>query len=185
MRSFGSSSERLEAEDIHAEVTGRPKHIYSIYRKMERKGLPFEQIFDVRAVRVIVDTVAQCYQTLGIVHQLWRPIPGQFDDYIAAPKDNMYRSLHTAVLADDGKTLEVQIRTREMHEMAELGIAAHWKYKEAGGKRDLVYEQKIASLRSQMDWRKDVTDARRVHGLAQDGRVPGSRVCLYAQRPAD
>jgi GTP diphosphokinase / guanosine-3',5'-bis(diphosphate) 3'-diphosphatase len=149
---------RLEEEGIHAEVSGRPKHIYSIHRKMERKGLPFEQIFDVRAVRVIVDAVEQCYQTLGIVHQLWRPIPSQVDDYIAAPKDNMYRSLHTAVLADDGKTLEVQIRTREMHEMAELGIASHWKYKEAGGKRDLVYEQKIASLRSQMDWRKDVTD---------------------------
>jgi GTP pyrophosphokinase len=151
--------QRLEAEGIQADVSGRPKHIYSIYRKMERKGLPFDQIFDVRAVRVIVDTVAQCYNTLGIVHQMWRPIPGQVDDYIAVPKDNLYRSLHTAVLADDGKTLEVQIRTQEMHRTAEYGIAAHWKYKE-GGKHDRIYEQKIAWVRSQMDWRQDVTDAR-------------------------
>ena len=151
--------ERLEAEGIHAQVSGRPKHIYSINRKMERKGLPFEQIFDVRAVRVIVESVAQCYQALGIVHQLWRPIPGLVDDYIAVPKDNLYRSLHTAVVADDGKTLEIQIRTQEMHRTAELGIAAHWKYKE-GGQHDSAYEQKIASLRSQMDWRHEVTDAR-------------------------
>ncbi len=151
--------QRLEAEGIPAEVSGRPKHIYSIYRKMERKGVAFEQIFDVRGVRVIVETVAQCYQTLGIVHQMWRPIPGQVDDYIAVPKDNMYRSLHTAVLADDGKTLEIQIRTGEMHEMAEYGIAAHWKYKEGGSKRDHLYEQKIAWVRSVIDWRKDVTDA--------------------------
>jgi len=151
--------ERLEGESIQAEISGRPKHIYSINRKMERKGLPFEQIFDVRAVRVIVENVAQCYQTLGIAHQLWRPIPGQVDDYIAVPKDNLYRSLHTAVLADDGKTLEIQIRTREMHRTAELGIAAHWKYKE-GGQHDSAYEQKIASLRAQMDWRHEVTDAR-------------------------
>ena len=150
--------QQLEAEDIPAEVSGRPKHIYSIYRKMERKGLPFEQIFDVRAVRVIVDTVAQCYQALGIVHQLWRPIPGLVDDYIAVPKDNLYRSLHTAVVADDGKTLEIQIRTKEMHRTAEMGIAAHWKYKE-GGQHDSAYEQKIASLRAQMEWRHEVTDA--------------------------
>jgi guanosine-3',5'-bis(diphosphate) 3'-pyrophosphohydrolase len=151
--------ERLAAEGIRAEVSGRPKHIYSIYRKMERKGLPFEQIFDVRGVRLIVDTVAQCYQALGIVHQLWRPIPGLVDDYIAVPKDNLYRSLHTAVVADDGKTLEIQIRTQEMHRTAELGIAAHWKYKE-GGQHDSAYEQKIASLRAQMEWRHEVTDAR-------------------------
>ena len=150
---------RLEEDGVKANVTGRPKHIHSIYRKMERKGVPFEQIFDMRAVRVIVDTVEQCYHTLGVVHQLWRPIPGQIDDYIAVPKDNLYRSLHTAVVADDGKTLEVQIRTPEMHETAEYGIASHWKYKETGSKRDLVYKQKIDTLRAQMDWRKDVTDA--------------------------
>jgi GTP diphosphokinase / guanosine-3',5'-bis(diphosphate) 3'-diphosphatase len=152
--------QRLAADGIPAEVSGRPKHIYSIYRKMERKGVQFEQIFDVRGVRVIVGTVAQCYQTLGIVHQMWRPVPGQVDDYIAVPKDNMYSSLHTAVLENDGKTLEIQIRTKEMHEMAEYGIAAHWKYKEGSSKRNYLYEQKIAWVRSLIDWRKDVTDAR-------------------------
>jgi len=149
---------KLKEHGIEAEVTGRPKHIYSIYRKMERKGLPFDQIHDVRGLRVIVDTIPQCYTVLGVVHTLWRPIPGEFDDYIATPKDNMYRSLHTAVVADDGKTLEVQIRTHEMHRTAEYGIAAHWRYKE-GGKRDVIFEQKIAWLRQLMEWRQDVTDA--------------------------
>jgi len=151
--------ERLTAAGIPAQVYGRPKHIYSIYRKMEHKGLPFEQIFDVRAVRVIVDTKDQCYQALGVVHEMWRPIPGQVDDYIAAPKDNMYRSLHTAVVADDGKTLEVQIRTHDMHKIAEYGVAAHWKYKEDDSKLDPAYKQKIDWLRAQMDWRREVADA--------------------------
>ncbi len=149
---------KLAEAGIQAEVSGRPKHIYSIYKKMARKGVTFEQIYDVRAVRVIVADIPTCYQVLGIVHGLWRPIPGEFDDYIATPKDNMYRSLHTAVVADDGKTLEVQIRTYEMHQTAEYGIAAHWRYKE-GGKRDLEYENKIAWLRSLLDWRQDVADA--------------------------
>ena len=149
---------RCRAEGITAEISGRPKHIYSIWKKMERKG-SFDQVYDVRAVRVIVETVAQCYQILGIVHSIWRPIRGEFDDYIANPKDNFYQSLHTAVVADEGKTLEVQIRTREMHENSELGIAAHWRYKE-GGKRDPKYEEKIAWFRSLMDWRNDVPDAR-------------------------
>jgi GTP pyrophosphokinase len=151
--------ERTKAEGIPAEINGRPKHIYSIWRKMERKGVSFDRVYDARAVRVIVDTIAQCYQALGIVHSMWKPIPGEFDDYIATPKDNMYQSLHTAVVGDDGRPLEVQIRTREMHESAELGIAAHWRYKE-GGKRDPKYEQKIAWFRSLMDWRQDVADAR-------------------------
>jgi GTP pyrophosphokinase len=150
--------EALQAVGINAEISARPKHIYSIWKKMERKG-SFEQVYDVRAVRVIVETVAQCYAALGIVHAMWRPIRGEFDDYIANPKDNLYQSLHTAVVADDGKTLEVQIRTLEMHENAELGIAAHWRYKE-GGKRDPRYEEKITWLRSLMDWRHDVGDAR-------------------------
>jgi GTP pyrophosphokinase len=149
---------RLKEEGIEAEITGRPKHIYSIYTKMNRKGLPFEQIHDVRGVRIIVSTVRDCYAVLGIVHSLWRPIPGEFDDFIATPKDNMYQSLHTAVVGPDGKTLEVQIRTQEMHRMAELGIAAHWRYKEHA-KRDTAFEAKIAWLRSLMDWRQDVTDA--------------------------
>ncbi len=150
---------RMKADGIPVDISGRPKHIYSIWRKMARKGVSFEQVYDARAVRVLVDTLGQCYQTLGIVHSMWKPIPGEFDDYIATPKDNMYQSLHTAVVGDDGRPLEVQIRTREMHESAELGIAAHWRYKE-GGKRDPRYEQKIAWFRSLMDWRQEVSDAR-------------------------
>jgi RelA/SpoT family (p)ppGpp synthetase len=153
-------TEHLAQDGItNAQISGRPKHIYSIYRKMELKGLPFDQIFDIQGVRVIVDNVAQCYSVLGIVHGLWRPIPGEFDDYIATPKDNLYRSLHTAVVTDDGKTLEVQIRTDAMHETAEYGIAAHWRYKEGRKLRDIEFEQKINWLRQLMEWRQDITDA--------------------------
>jgi RelA/SpoT family (p)ppGpp synthetase len=149
--------DKLIAEGIQsAEISGRPKHIYSIWKKMERKG-GFDQVYDVRAVRVIVDTMAQCYAVLGIVHSMWQPIRGEFDDYIATPKDNFYQSLHTAVIADEGKTLEVQIRTPEMHRHAELGIAAHWRYKE-GGKSDLKYEEKIKWFRQLMDFRSDISD---------------------------
>ncbi len=152
--------QRLVEEGIpNSHISGRPKHIYSIHRKMELKGLPFDQIYDIRGVRMIVDTVGQCYNALGIVHSLWRPIPGEFDDYIATPKDNLYRSLHTAVVADDGKTLEVQIRTQEMHETAEYGIGAHWRYKEGRRHRDFEFEQKINWLRQLMEWRQDITDA--------------------------
>lgn len=150
---------RLRLEGIAATVEGRPKHIYSIYKKMRRKGVDFDQIYDVRGIRVLVDTVQDCYTVLGIIHSLWKPIPGQFDDFIANPKDNMYQSLHTAVVGPEGKTIEAQIRTREMHRRAELGIAAHWRYKE-GSKRDVAYENKVAWLRSLMDWRQDVEDAR-------------------------
>jgi GTP pyrophosphokinase len=148
----------LKAAHIPAEVSGRPKHIYSIWKKMQRKGVDFEQIYDIHGFRIIVENEAQCYAALGVVHSLWRPIPGEFDDYIANPKDNQYRSLHTAVYSRRGRPLEVQIRTREMHEVAELGIAAHWRYKEgkASGKG---YEKKIAWLRQLMEWRHDVTDA--------------------------
>src|SRR5690606_20379541 len=124
----------------------RPKHIYSIWRKMQRKGLSFEQVYDVRALRVLVDTIADCYAALGVVHSLWPYIPGEFDDYIATPKDNLYRSLHTAVIGPGKLPLEIQIRTREMHEHAELGVAAHWRYKE-GGRANPAYEQKIVWLR--------------------------------------
>jgi len=142
--------DKYNIEDVS--ITGRPKHIFSIYRKMERKGVPLEQIYDVRAVRVIVEKEEHCYLVLGIVHRLWRPIPGEFDDYIAAPKDNFYRSLHTSVYDDQGKTLEVQIRTREMHEHAEYGIAAHWRYKEGKqSDRDEAFEKRIAYLRHLMD----------------------------------
>jgi GTP pyrophosphokinase len=150
--------EELDKAGILAEVQGRPKHIYSIYRKIRRKGVDFDQIYDVRGVRIIVESTPDCYAALGVVHSLWRPIPGEFDDYIATPKDNMYRSLHTAVVGPEGKPLEVQIRTYEMDYTAELGIAAHWRYKE-GHKQDPVFDNKIAWLRQLMEWRQEVTDA--------------------------
>jgi GTP pyrophosphokinase len=141
-------------------ISGRPKHIYSIYNKMQRKQLSFDQIYDVRAVRVIVSDKAQCYLVLGVVHNLWRPIPGEFDDYIAAPKDNFYQSLHTAVLDDRGKMVEVQIRTWEMHEHAEYGIAAHWRYKEGTTRsRDEDFERRLNYLRRLMEFGPDSEDA--------------------------
>ena len=160
----------LTAHGIHdPAITARPKHIYSIYKKMKRKDLPLEQIYDVRAVRVIVDRKVDCYVVLSIVHDLWRPIPGEFDDYIASPKDNFYRSLHTAVYDEQGKTLEVQIRTRDMHEDAEYGIAAHWRYKEGFGRNDTNFETKLTWLRGLIEWRREMTDAREfVESLKSD-----------------
>jgi GTP pyrophosphokinase len=146
----GQLEQELTHAGIRAEVVGRPKHIHSIWRKMRQKQLAFEQVLDVRAVRVLVDTVADCYGALGVVHGLWRHIPGEFDDYIATPKDNAYRSLHTAVFGPGDEPLEVQVRTREMHEHAELGVAAHWKYKE-GGARDAAYESKIKWVRQLLE----------------------------------
>jgi GTP pyrophosphokinase len=140
----------LERAGIAGQVTGRPKHIYSIWRKMQRKGLAFEQVMDVLAVRVQVETVAECYAALGIVHGLWSYIPGEFDDYIATPKENHYRSLHTAVIGPGRLPLEVQIRTREMHEHAELGVAAHWQYKE-GTRAASGFQQKINWLRQLLE----------------------------------
>lgn len=138
--------ELLRREGIAAEVYGRPKHIYSIYRKMQQKQLSFERLFDVRAVRIVCSSLADCYAALGAVHGRWTNLPEEFDDYIATPKDNLYRSIHTAVTGPGGKSVEIQIRTREMHEQAELGVAAHWRYKE-GGSRDAGYERKIERLR--------------------------------------
>ncbi len=135
---------------IKADIQGRPKHIFSIYKKMQRKNVGIEHIFDVRAVRVLVDSVADCYAVLGAVHGRWPYIPGEFDDYIATPKENGYRSLHTAVIGPGEKTIEIQIRTHEMHAHAELGVAAHWKYKEGGGS-DAVFERKIRWVRSLLD----------------------------------
>ena len=148
----------LKEASIQAEVTGRPKHLYSIYKKMERKGVAFDQVFDVRGVRIVVPKEADCYLALGVIHSHWKPIPNTFDDYIATPKDNFYQSLHTAVVYEDGGTLEVQIRTPDMHQSAEYGIAAHWRYKE-GRKRDDAFMQRINWLRGLMDWRQDVDDA--------------------------
>jgi len=151
--------EELHSEGIHAKITGRPKHFYSIYKKMVRKGLAFEMLMDLRGVRLVVDDIAACYKALGIVHLKWRPIPGEFDDYIAARKDNNYQSLHTAVIFDDGRPLEVQIRTQEMHENAEFGIAAHWRYKEDRSKINDSYQQKISWLRSVFALQQDDEDA--------------------------
>ncbi|NPV55617.1 MAG: bifunctional (p)ppGpp synthetase/guanosine-3',5'-bis(diphosphate) 3'-pyrophosphohydrolase, partial [Anaerolineae bacterium] len=148
----------LEQAGISVEISGRPKHIYSIYKKMTEKGRPFEMVRDLRGVRLIVPDIPSCYAALGIIHTSWRPIPYEFDDYIAAPKDNFYQSIHTAVIYDDGKPLEVQIRTADMHQSAEYGIAAHWRYKEKG-KRDEAYEERINWLRRLMEWRQDVEDA--------------------------
>jgi guanosine-3',5'-bis(diphosphate) 3'-pyrophosphohydrolase len=165
---------------IKAEITGRPKHIYSIYKKMVRKGVQFEMIHDVRGVRILVPDVQACYSMLGVIHTHWTPIPGQFDDYIAVPKDNFYQSLHTAVVYDDGKTLEVQIRTPEMDQNAELGIAAHWRYKE-GVARDEAFERRILWFRSLMEWRQDIKDAGEfVDGLKSD--VFEDRVYIFTPK---
>eukprot|EP01034_Spumella_vulgaris_P031838 gene31838-39328_t len=150
----------LNSAGIKAEVFGRPKHIYSIWSKMRGKELDFTELYDVRAFRVIVDDVKTCYTVLGVVHNIWTPIPKEFDDYISRPKPNGYRSLHTVVTADDGRPLEVQIRTQEMHNFAEYGVAAHWRYKEEGGSnfQGQKYDEKIAWLRQLLAWKSDVAD---------------------------
>src|SRR5258706_1543710 len=145
----------LEATGIHAKIQGRPKHIYSIWRKMRGKNVAFEQLYDIRAVRVIVGNIRECYTVLGVVHDLWTPIEGEFDDYIANPKANEYKSLHTAVVGPEGKTLEVQIRTEDMHQHSEHGVAAHWRYKE-GSRADKAFDSKIAWLRQVLEWRQEV-----------------------------
>ncbi len=150
--------DELAAVGVKADIKGRPKHIFSIWKKMKAKGLSFHDLYDVRAVRVLVDSVADCYHVLGVVHGLWPHIPKEFDDYIATPKENNYQSIHTAVVGPGGKTLEVQIRTYEMDKHAELGVAAHWRYKE-GGKHDKGFEQKIAWLRQLLDWQAEEANA--------------------------
>ncbi len=153
--------ERLREEGLDSvEISGRPKHIYSIYKKMVRKRRDFNQIYDIRAIRIIVKDIRECYLVLGVVHSLWTPIPGEFDDYIAKPKDNMYQSLHTAVIGPAGKPLEVQIRTADMHEIAEFGVAAHWRYKEPGSKHNTAFEEKINWMHQLMEWKQDIADAR-------------------------
>jgi GTP pyrophosphokinase len=143
-------ADELKRAGLQAEVYGRPKHIYSIWRKMQRKQLALAQLFDLRAIRIVCANVPDCYAALGVVHSLWTYIPGEFDDYIATPKDNFYRSIHTAVIGPGELPVEVQIRTRDMHEHAELGVAAHWRYKE-GGARDTGYERKIEWVRRLLD----------------------------------
>ena len=148
----------LNSAGIKGEVNGRPKHIFSIYNKMRGKKLDFSQLFDIRAVRVLVHKVPDCYRVLDIVNRIWQPIPEEFDDYINRPKGNNYQSLHTAVIAGDGRSLEVQVRTHEMHRHAELGVAAHWRYKE-GGSHGIDYDEKIALLRNLLSWRDEVADS--------------------------
>ncbi len=174
--------EKFAEAGIKAEITGRPKHIYSIWKKMQRKGVDINQIFDLRAVRVLVDSVSDCYGVLGIVHGLWRHIPGEFDDYIATPKPNMYRSIHTAVIGLEDKPLEVQIRTREMHEHAELGVAAHWSYKESR-RQDVEFERRIVLMRNWLEMKdeegaegtadelRSEFEADRVYVLTPEGKV--------------
>src|SRR3712207_1434683 len=160
--------EALGEAGIKADLSGRPKHLSSIWKKMQRKGAAFGEIYDVYAVRVTVEELKDCYAALGVVHSLWRPIPGQFDDYIAMPKGNLYQSLHTAVVALDGKPLEVQIRTHQMHRVAEVGIAAHWRYKE-GSRSDREYDAKLAWVRQLIDWQREASDATEfVEGLKLD-----------------
>ncbi|HET9809068.1 MAG TPA: bifunctional (p)ppGpp synthetase/guanosine-3',5'-bis(diphosphate) 3'-pyrophosphohydrolase [Candidatus Limnocylindria bacterium] len=150
----------LEKAGIRAELSGRAKHLWSIAQKMRRKNVGFDEVYDLLAIRVIVADVPGCYAALGIVHTLWPPIPGQFDDYIAVPKANLYQSLHTAVMGPGGQPLEIQVRTQEMHALSEYGIAAHWRYKEGGkADRDRDYESKLAWVRQLLEWQHDVTDA--------------------------
>ncbi|MCS6943829.1 MAG: bifunctional (p)ppGpp synthetase/guanosine-3',5'-bis(diphosphate) 3'-pyrophosphohydrolase [Sutterellaceae bacterium] len=169
----------LAAAGVEAEVSGRPKHIYSIWRKMQTKGLAFEDLYDVRGLRVIVSTVAQCYQVLALVHARYTPIADEFDDYIAKPKPNGYQSLHTVVRDEEDRPLEIQIRTRRMHELAELGVAAHWRYKEGRSGGDRRDDERIAWLRQLLAWRQDVgaptgaaeVPEERIYVLTPQGRV--------------
>ena len=172
----------LREAGLTFEITGRAKHIYSIWRKMQRKGIGFSQVYDILAVRILVPAISDCYATLGLVHGLWRNIPNEFDDYIANPKENGYRSLHTAVIGPEGKILEVQIRTRQMHEEAELGVCAHWRYKGSDGDGGMAstYEEKIAWLRQVLDWHEETGDAR---GIAEQLRFEMAQDRVYAFTP--
>ncbi len=173
-------SAALAEQGIRGEVSGRPKHIYSIWRKMQKKHLAFEQLYDLRAVRVMVDDVGACYAALGAVHALWTPIPSEFDDYIARPKANDYRSLHTAVIGPEGRTIEVQIRTHEMHAQAELGVAAHWKYKEGSKGAEKAFDRKITWMRQLLEQAQDPGNPEDLAG-ALDAELVEDRV--YALSP--
>ena len=174
--------EKFKEVDINCEVSGRPKHFYSIYKKMKKKNKTFEEIYDLTAVRIIVDTVKDCYAVLGMVHTMWIPMPGRFKDYIAMPKPNLYQSLHTTVIGPDGEPVEIQIRTHEMHEIAENGIAAHWKYKEGiTGNQDAKMEQKLKWLRQMMEWEKDVQDPHEFLDALKDD-VFNSQVYVFTPR---
>jgi len=172
----------LRAAGLHFKISGRAKHIYSIWRKMQRKGIGFSQVYDIRAVRILVPEIKDCYATLGLVHGMWRNIPNEFDDYIANPKENGYRSLHTAVIGPEGKTLEVQIRTEQMDDEAELGVCAHWRYKGSDAENSLAstYEEKIAWLRQVLDWHEETGDAR---GVAEQFSFSVAQDRVYSFTP--
>lgn len=191
----------LDRAGVRTQISGRPKHIYSIWRKMRAKGVGFDEVYDVHAVRVLVDESKDCYAALGVVHGLWRHIPHEFDDYIALPKENGYRSIHTAVIGPEGRNVEVQIRTQEMHAEAELGVCAHWAYKSGQGtaKSDPSYEEKVTWLRQVLDWQEELGDLEglgdalrrdfreeRIYVLTPDGHVldlaRGSTPLDYAYR---
>ncbi|HSQ90355.1 bifunctional (p)ppGpp synthetase/guanosine-3',5'-bis(diphosphate) 3'-pyrophosphohydrolase [Romboutsia sp.] len=175
-------NEKFEGVHIACNVYGRPKHFYSIYSKMKNKNKDFEEIYDLTAVRIIVDTVKDCYAVLGMVHTLWKPIPGRFKDYIAMPKPNMYQSLHTTVIGPDGEPVEIQIRTKEMHNIAEYGIAAHWKYKEGNaneGQHNV--EEKLQWLRQMMEWEKDLKDPQEFLDALKDD-VFSSQVYVFTPK---
>jgi GTP pyrophosphokinase len=152
-------SAEMKAANINAEVSGRPKHIYSIWRKMQKKNLAFDELFDVRAVRIIADKLQDCYAALGVVHTQFKHLPSEFDDYVANPKPNGYQSIHTVILGPEGKTIEIQIRTKQMHEESELGVAAHWKYKEGASSGRSGYDEKITWLRKLIDWQEEMSDS--------------------------
>lgn len=193
----GELGRRIRQIGIEANITGRPKHIYSIWRKMRRKGIPFSEVYDVRAVRILVDHVDDCYRILGVVHNLWRNIPHEFDDYIANPKENGYQSLHTAVIGPEGKVLEIQIRTQDMHEEAEFGVCSHWQYKVPSDKQGSEsYEQRIAWLRQIIEGQEEESEGEldllgdigvdRVYVFTPDGDVvdmtPGATPLDFAYR---
>ncbi|CAM3509523.1 GTP pyrophosphokinase [Vibrio aerogenes CECT 7868] len=152
-------TQEMTTSGIAAEVSGRPKHIYSIWRKMQKKNLAFDELFDVRAVRIIADKLQDCYAALGVVHTKYKHLPSEFDDYVANPKPNGYQSIHTVILGPEGKTIEIQIRTRQMHEESELGVAAHWKYKEGSSAGHRGYDEKITWLRKLLDWQEEMSDS--------------------------
>jgi guanosine-3',5'-bis(diphosphate) 3'-pyrophosphohydrolase len=163
---------RLEDSEVKAEVTGRPKHFFSIHSKMQELGLSFDEIYDLVGFRIIVETLRECYEALGVVHANWKPVPGRFKDYIALPKVNMYQSLHTTVIGPRGQRMEVQIRTREMHKIAEEGIAAHWSYKEGAGPKELRESERFAWLRRLIEWQQNLKDPQEFLSTVKDDLFP-------------